>query len=321
MLSITIFALMFTGAFLTALLAVSFYWASVYVRARRAGGAGLLDESGSSGGPAVLRGSDLSTIRVWGALLERFSHVEQLRKLIAEADLPTSVGRVTLLMLMGGTGVGLFLWQVEIVPFFAGVFLAGLAAAAPYFYIRAVRRRRFRKFAGQFPEALDSLTRALKAGYPLAQGMELLAMEQPEPLASEMRKTKEEWNLGVGWDQALDHLTERVPLPEVSLFAAAVKMQNRFGGRLNDVLGRLGETMREHAALDGEVRSISAHSRITGLILTILPVVIAAVLFWINPEYMSVMLRRPEGRAMLGAAVIANIAAHFVIKRVAQVKL
>ncbi len=98
-------------------------------------------------------------------------------------------------------------------------------------------------------------------------------------------------------------------------------MQNRFGGRLNDVLGRLGETMREHSALEGEVRSVSAHSRLTGTILTVIPVAIALLLFWGNPEQMAILLKRGEGRAMLAGAALANIAAHFVIRRMAQVRL
>lgn len=321
MLSILIFALMFTGAFLTALLAVSFYWASLYVRARRSGEELVLAGGDAAEAPGVIRDEELSTIRVWSVLLERFSHVEDLRRTIAEANLKWTVGRLTLMMLLGGSATATLLWQIGFVPLLAGAFITALAAATPYLYIRHTRRKRFRRFAQQFPEALDSLTRALKAGYPISAAMELLALEQPEPLASEMRRTREEWNLGVGWDTALDHLSERVPLAEVAVFVAAVKMQNRAGGRLNDVLGRLGETMRENAALEGEIRAISAHSRITGMVLTVLPIVIGLLMFFVAPEYMAVMLRRPEGRTILGVAALSNIAAHFIIRRVAQVRM
>jgi tight adherence protein B len=320
MLSILIFLLMLGGAFLTSLLAVSFYWASMHVRARRAG-AELVLETGDAGASQVLRGDDLSTIKVWGALLERFSYVQGLRRSIAEADLKWSVGRVTLMMLLGGSAMAVFLWRLDLVSSAISAFIVILVTLSPYLYIRRLRRRRFMVFASQFPEALDSLTRALKAGYPLSAAIDLLSYEQPEPLASEMRRTRDEWKLGVTWDQALDNLADRIPLPEVGLFVAAVKMQNRMGGRLNDVLARLGETMRENATLEGEVRAISAHSRITGLVLTILPIVIALIMFVVNPEYMGVLLRREEGRAMLGAALTANICAHFVIRRIAQIRV
>ncbi len=145
--------------------------------------------------------------------------------------------------------------------------------------------------------------------------------EQPEPLASEMRRTRDEWKLGTLWDQALDNLSARVALPEVAMFSAAVKLQNRYGGRLNDVLARLGETMREHAALEGEVRSISAHSRLTGAVLTAIPVIIALLLFWVNPEQMAVLLRRDEGCTMLAASGLAVVAAHFIIRWMTRIRM
>ncbi|MBN9663575.1 MAG: type II secretion system F family protein [Acidobacteria bacterium] len=321
MLSLVVFLMMFGTAFLTALLAVSFYWASMHVRARRAGTELVLETGERDGEPQVIKEEDLSTIKVWSLLLEKFSHVEELRAMIAEANLRWSVGRVTLMMLLGGTATGALLWQIEIIPLVPSALIVAAVVASPYLYIRRLRRKRFETFAAQFPEALDSMTRALKAGYPLSSAVELLALEQPEPLSSEMRRTREEWNLGVGWDQALDNLADRIPVPEVRLFVAAVKLQNRVGGRLNDVLGRLGETMRDNSALESEVRAVSAHSRITGTVLTIVPIMIGVLMFVVNPEYMGIMLRRPEGRAMLGAAALANVVAHFVIKRVAQVRM
>jgi len=319
--SILVFLLMFGGAFLTALLAVSFYWASLHVRARQAGTELVLEGTDPEAQTPVLRDEDLSTIRVWAVLLERFSHVEDLRRLIDEANLKWSVGRATLMMLLAGSATAMMLSQIEVIPFLPAVLLVAFAASGPYLYIRRLRRKRFDAFASQFPEALDSLTRALKSGYPLASAMELLALEQPEPLASEMRRTREEWNLGVGWDHALDNLAERIPLPEVYMFVAAVKLQNKVGGRLNDVLARLSETMRDNASLESEVRAIAAHSKITGMVLTVLPWIIATLMFVMSPEYMGIMLRRSEGRMMLSAVVVANIVAHFVIRRVAQVKM
>lgn len=300
----------FASGLIAALLAGSFYWAVQEARRRR-----------EAAGSALLNGNQLSTIRIWGALLERFSQVERLRRLIAQAGVQWTVGRTTLVMLFGAASVGYFLAQIALFPAWARWLLILLASSSPVLYLRVARARRFRLFAEQFPEALDSLSRALKAGYPLSHAIDMLALEQPEPLAGEMRRTRDEWKLGIPWDQALDNLAARIPLSEVALFAAAVKMQNRYGGRLNEVLGRLGETMREHAALEGEVRSISAHSRLTGTILTAVPVVMAVLLFWINPEQMAILLQKPAGRAMLTGAVLANLAAHVLIRRMAQVRL
>lgn len=308
----SLFLSMLAAGFLASLLAASFFWAVLESRRRAA-------ETGLAG--VLLHGSQLSTIRLWGALLERFSQAEQLRQLIRQAGVAWTAGRTTLLMLFGAASVGLFLMQAGLFPVWARWGLALAAGASPLFYLRLARARRFRLFAEQFPEALDSLSRALKAGYPLAHAIDLLALEQPEPLASEMRRTRDEWKLGIPWDQALDNLSARIPLPEVAMFSAAVKLQNRYGGRLNDVLARLGETMREHAALEGEVRSISAHSRLTGTVLTALPLIIALLLFWVNPEQMAVLLRRTEGRAMLAASAVAVAAAHFLIRWMTRIRM
>ncbi|MCS7044574.1 MAG: type II secretion system F family protein [Bryobacteraceae bacterium] len=307
-----VFLSMLAAGFFTSLLAASFCWAVLEARRRAA-------EAGAAG--VLLNGSQLSTIRLWAALLERFSQADALRQLIRQAGVSWTAGRTTLLMLFGAASVGLFLLQMGLFPAWLRWTLAMAAGAAPVLYLRAARARRFRLFAEQFPEALDSLSRALRAGYPLAHAIDLLALEQPEPLAAEMRRTRDEWKLGVPWDQALDNLSARIPLPEVAMFCAAVKLQNRHGGRLNDVLARLSETMREHSALEGEVRSVTAHSRLTGAVLTALPLLIALLLFWVNPEQMAILLRRPEGRTMLAGSAAAVLAAHVVIRWMTRIRM
>jgi tight adherence protein B len=321
MLGLLVFLLMFGAAFLTALLAVSFYWASVEVRARRGGAQAVLEIDGRSDPNGLIRGEHFSTIRVWALLLERISHVETMRQRVAEAGLRWPVGRLTLGMLLVASVSALALYQADFLPPLVVVIAGLLTGMVPYLCVLALRRRRFAAFAAQFPEALDSLTRALKAGYPLAGAVELLAMEQPEPLATEMRRIRDEWKLGVGWDQALDHLADRIPVAEVRMFVAAVKLQNRIGGRLNDVLARLGETMRDNAALESEVRAVSAHSRLTGTVLTILPIAIGILMFTINRDYMMALVRAPEGRAVLWGAAAANLVAHFLIRRIARVRI
>jgi len=309
---------MFLVAFVASLVAAAFVWAALHVRAQRAGtGAVLASELPAA---ALLKGEDLSTISVWGSLLARFSRIDTLRSRIAEASLQWSAGRVTAAMLLLATITFVILLQFSWMPNVLVGMLPVMAGGIPYLYILHRRSRRFELFAKQFPDALDSLARALKSGFPLSAGFEMLAIEYPEPLASEMRRTREEWNLGVSWDNALDNLCGRVPIPEVRLFAAAIKMQNKMGGKLNDVLSRLAETMRDAVALDGEVRSISAHSRITGTVLTILPVAIGLIMLFVNPEYISLLFSAPEGRIALSLVAISNVAAHLVIRKITRIR-
>jgi len=313
---------MFAGAFIAALLAVTFVSAYTSVRAQKLGQSSLLAfEDTESGASSILKQEAVSTIGVWSSLLLRFSQIHTLKRHIAEAALDWSPGRVAAGMLLLGTVSYVVLSKIGWLPSAAVLILAVGTASTPYMVILQRRAKRLARFSVLFPDALDSLSRALKAGFPLSAAFEMLATEYPEPLASEIRRTREEWRLGVAWDGALENLAARIPVPEVRLFVAAVKMQNRMGGRLNDVLARLSETMRDGVALESEVRSISSHSRITGMVLTVMPLAIGGLMLVINPQYMAALLERPEGRLMLTSAAVANIAAHFIIKRLARVRL
>ena len=160
----------------------------------------------------------------------------------------------------------------------------------------ACANKRFQKFRENFPDVLDSLSRALRAGYPLSASMDMIAAETVPPVSTEMRKTSAEANLGVGWPRALENLGKRVPLLEVNLFISAVQLHARTGGKLSEVMSQLAENMRESLALQGEVRSLAAHGKLTGLILTILPIGIAIMMMYVSPGYMQVLYQPSLGK-------------------------
>jgi tight adherence protein B len=275
-------------------------------------------EAADESGP-LIREERLSTINFWDNLLARFDFMEILRTRIAQADLDWSVGRVTIAMALAGTVA--FVLFYRFIGFVPAAVAAVLAAIAPYGYILHLRNKRFLKFAEHFPDVLDSLSRALRAGYPLSASMDMIAGETAPPVSAEMRKTAAEANLGVGWNRALENLAQRVPLLEVNLFIAAVALHSRTGGKLSDVMSALAENMRESIALRGEIRSLAAHGKLTGLILTILPIVIAAMMMYVSPGYMEVLYNHPYGKNLITAAVVCLILAHFVIRRIVDIKV
>src|ERR1700741_2657022 len=126
--------------------------------------------------------------------------------------------------------------------------------------------------------------------------MEMIPAETLPPVSAEMRKTSAEANLGMGWPRALDNLGKRMPLLEVNLFIAAVQLHARTGGKLSEVLAGLAENMRESIALQGEVRSLAAHGKLTGVILTILPIGIAIMMMVVSPGYMEILFNHPWGK-------------------------
>ena len=270
---------------------------------------------------SILRNESISTISIWDKLLQRFDFIPLMKRQIQQADLKWSVGRVTSMMLLSGTIVLVVLVKGDWLPAWMNAALAYGASLAPYLYIWRRRAKRFVKFESQFPDALDSLARALRAGHPFPAALEIVASEAEAPVATELRTAAIEGNFGTSWQQALENLAKRVPLLEVNMFAAAVQLHNRTGGKLSEVLGSLSEGMRESGSLKGEVRAIAAHGKLTGMILTILPVVIALMMMVVNPSYLGVLFNHPAGKYLLAAAIVCLALAHFVIRRIVDIKV
>ena len=268
----------------------------------------------------LLKTEELSSIGFWHELLARFDVAGLLRTRLDQADLNWSVGRVTMAMLLLATVAFALVWQVSWIPLWLGLFLVPGAGLLPYFYISSRRTKRFEKFNEAFPDALDSMARALRSGSTVPTSFEVLAEEAEAPVSVEMRRTLAEINIGSSWERALENLTTRIPLQEVSMFVAAVQIHSRTGGRLGEVMSRLAESMREDNALRGEVRAIAAHGKLTGLILTVLPLCIAGMMLAVSPEYISMLFTHPWGKHMIAAAAICLVLAHIVIGRIVRIE-
>ena len=269
----------------------------------------------------LLRSDQLSTITPWEQVLRQFDFAETLKARIEQADLDWSVGRLTSMMLLAATVTAAIFWNIWFVPFW-GAILAGVAAGfVPYGYVKRMRTRRFRKFQENFPDALDSIARCLRAGYPFAAAMDMIAAESSGVVAGELRRTVAEASLGMAWAQALENLGRRMPLLEVNLFASAVQLHARTGGRLSEAMSQLAETMRETGAFQGEVRALAAHGRLTGIVLTLLPVLIAGVMLFVNPSYMQTLVDHPVGQDLIFVAVGCLALAHFVIQKIVDIKI
>ncbi len=317
---LSIAALMvFVGCFTLA--AVAMIITSMALEGKHQPGATLQVASEVEDGPGILKVDEVSSIAPWGSILTRFDFADAMRAKLAEADLNWSVGRLTASMLFIGAFSLVIFSGLGFIPSWMGFLLACGCASLPYMYVLRLRAKRFRLFEEQFPDALDFLARSLRAGHPIPMCLELLAQEDAPPLSSEMRTTAEERRLGLPLDQALDNLAKRMPLLNVRVFVAAVKLQSRTGGKLGEALGGLAENMREGASVEGEVRSLAAHGRVTGMILTALPLGIAFMMNAVNPGYLNILIETPVGREMIVICLVALVAAHFVIRKIVDIKL
>jgi len=267
----------------------------------------------------LLRDERLSTISFLDSILAKFDFGAILKHHLDQAQLDWSVGRVISMMLL--VGIVTLAVLLRLIPAWAAILGACVVGLGPYNYILRRRNMRFRKFRENFPDVLDSLARALRAGYPLSAAMDMIAAETAPPVSEEMRRTSAEANLGRGWPKALESLSARIPLLEVNMFISAVQLHARTGGKLSEVMAGLAENMRESIALQGEVRALAAHGKLTGLVLTILPVAIAAMMMYVSPSYMQALLNHPWGKNMIGIAIVCLLVAHVVIRKIVDIQV
>jgi tight adherence protein B len=310
----------FAAIFLLAAITVAVAWMGFVKRTAEAEEASQDAASGDlSVDSGLFRNEKLSSLSFWDNLLARFDFVEILKARMAQAELDWSVGRVTALMLFCGMVAGLLL--MKIVPAWGA--LAGAVAVAflPYAYILRARDKRFRAFRDAFPDVLDSMARALRAGYPLPAAVDMVASDSPEPISTELKKASAEANLGMGWSRALENLARRVPILEVNVFIAAVVLHSRTGGKLGEVLTGVSENMRESISLQGEVRALAAHGKLTGAVLTALPLVIAAMMTIFSPGYMQTLYNHPWGKTLIAAAIGCLVLAQLVIRKIVDIKI
>jgi tight adherence protein B len=196
-----------------------------------------------------------------------------------------------------------------------------LGFSLPFIFLRIKRTRRMRAFEEGFPEALDLVSRALKAGHAFATGLKMVADEMPEPIGPEFRKTFDEQNFGLPLKDALANLTVRIPLLDVRFFSTAVLIQRETGGNLSEILENLAHVVRERFKILRQVRVYTAHGRLTGYVLLGLPAFLAIALGFINPEHMQLLFTERLGHMMLAATVIMQTIGYFWIKQVVKIEV
>lgn len=199
--------------------------------------------------------------------------------------------------------------------------LGGVGLVAPYLYALQKRGARIKAFEEQLPEALDFISRAIRAGHAFSVSLEMLASESQDPIRTEFRQVFNEVNLGSSLDAALKGLANRVEIIDVKFFVSAVLLQRETGGNLSEVLGKLAHTIRERFRLKGHVRALTAHGRITASVLSVLPIVVVVMLSMMQPNYLRVFVTDPMGRFLALAAVVAQVLAYIIIKKMVNIKI
>jgi tight adherence protein B len=271
-------------------------------------------------GLQLIRDEMLSGVPFMHRVMMQFSWPSRLQNFIEQSGMTVKPGKIILLSCVLGLGTyvaALFFHA----PLWACVLAGLILGAAPFGVISFKRRRRLRRFEERFPEALDLLGRAVRAGHAFTTGMEMIAKESPEPIAFEFRKTFEEQNFGLPLRDALLNMTDRVPLVDVRFFVTALLVQKETGGNLAEILDNLARVIRDRFRIYREVRTKTAQGRLTAMILIALPPIMMGVLGIINPSYLRVLFEDPKGPTVLAIAGTLQLIGSAIIWKIIHIEV
>jgi len=272
--------------------------------------------------PALMQGEDAKKDRMVLELLRRFRLRGRLQELLEHAGLRWPVARLARLALTGVLLGFSAAWYSLPPPLDHVAFITGpLCGALPLLYVWRKSRKRLRKFEEQFPDGLEFVARAMRAGHAFSVSLEMLHREFDEPLCGEFRRTFDEQNLGLPLEVALEKLAARVRLLDVQFFVSAVTLQKRTGGNLAEVLEKLAYLIRERFKLRGRIRAISAHGRMTGTALSLIPAAVCVMMFYVNPQYVMFFIHDPTGQWMMGGAIGLQLVGYAVIKKIVSIEV
>jgi tight adherence protein B len=253
-------------------------------------------------------------------LVGRTAAGSRLGRLIEQSGVrttPSSMLVISLLTAVMAAVVVAFFVRHPLAPIVA----APIGLVLPFAWLVNRRSSRFKKFEEQFPEALDLLSRAIRAGHALQTAMGMVGEELPEPVGPEFKKTFERQNFGLPLREAMDELSERVTILDVRFFVTAVAIQRETGGNLAEILDNLAHVVRERFKIRRQVRVHTAHGRFTGYVLLALPPALCAVLAYLAPEQMNLLFRERMGQIMLITAMVMQTVGFIWIRQVIKIEV
>jgi tight adherence protein B len=251
------------------------------------------------------------------SFLERFGNIDLL---FQQADTNLTILKllvISLVLAVAGVSIGTVVGiHLALAPI-----LGGFMGSLPLLWILFRRKRRMKAFAAQLPDALEMLSRTLRAGQSLAFGFNMVATEMPAPIGREFGHVFEEQNLGIPLDETLRNLTHRIPNLDLKFFATAVILQRQTGGDLAEILDKIGSLVRDRFRIWGQVQALTGEGRLSGIVLLSLPVVLFVAVYQLNPDYIMVLFTDPMGTKLLTVAVIMQIIGALVIRKIVNIKV
>lgn len=253
-------------------------------------------------------------------LVRGLPHMSDMHHLLEQADLSWRVGTFLLFTVGAAVATGLMALVVSGL-WFVALAAALLGASLPYVYVRRRKTKRLLAFEEGFPEAIDLLGRAIRAGHAFSTGLQMVADESPSPISDEYRRVFEEQKFGLALEDSLLSLADRIELLDMRIFVTAVLIQREVGGNLAEILDKIAYTIRERFMIQRQVRVYTAQGRFTGYLLAGLPLAVGFLIFLLNTEYMMVLFRESIGRVMIAVALILQITGFLIIRKIINIKI
>jgi tight adherence protein B len=243
-----------------------------------------------------------------------------LKRYLMQADIGWTPAKFLIITAALGVG-GTVLAPIARCPLALAPVVGLLLAPLPALWVWWKRGRRLAAFGRQLPEALELISRALRAGHSLASGINLVAEEMNVPIRTEFGRVYEAQNLGRPLEESLEELTERVPNLDLRFFVTAIILQRQTGGDLAEILDKIGHLIRERFKIWGQIQALTGEGRLSGIVLLALPPVLFIVMYRLNPDYAMVLFTDPMGQKMLAVAVIMQLIGAYVIKKIIDIKV
>jgi tight adherence protein B len=245
---------------------------------------------------------------------------DRLARLAAQAGYP-GLSNDFLLYVSIGTVLGLLLGWLRTGSFLWGVGAAAVVGAVPILFLLWKRQKRMQRFEAQFPDALDAMSRAIRAGNALSSAIQLVGQEMPNPLGAEFSQVFEETQLGLDPGEALSRLAERTPTDDVRFFCTAVLIQRGSGGNLAEILDRLSEVIRERFKILSHARALSAQHRWSAICVGLSPLAFCILFELMSPGYFAPMMESPLAPLLIGSGLAMESIGFFMVWRIAKIKV
>jgi tight adherence protein B len=268
----------------------------------------------------IVRKETLSDIPWLHELLLKARRAQPLRVLHRQADCEAPLGMFVLAMpLFALAGMVIVLWMH--MPVLVALLCAVLFGYVPALYLYWLKSQRISKFERQLPEALELVSRALRAGHAFSVGLKLVGDEAAAPVGKEFRRVFDEVSMGVSLPEALQNMMERMESVDLRFFVTSVLIQRETGGNLAEIIDALAGLIRKRFELQLKVKALSAEGRFSGLILFCLPIVVGLLLYKMNPDYITILFTDPMGKNMIMVASFMMITGALVMKKMVTIRV